>query len=196
MKGPEAKQKLRHEMRARLRNLNLRLHADLSQVICHHAAQLPAFAIARTVALFAPLPGEPAIGPLVELAWGQGRRVVLPRMGIENGAPYLHWHAVAAWDQLIEMGPFGLREPSEATCPQVAASELDCAFIPGLSFDEDGFRLGRGGGYYDAFLSRASPQLPCIGLMFSLQKVAQVPRERHDQRLPMVVTELGPRRFS
>jgi 5-formyltetrahydrofolate cyclo-ligase len=70
-------------------------------------------------------------------------------------------------------------------------AELDCVFVPGLAFDSEGFRLGRGSGFYDSFLSLTPPTLSCVGLMFSLQKVSAVPREPHDQALRCVITEEG-----
>jgi 5-formyltetrahydrofolate cyclo-ligase len=186
-----AKEKLRREMRARLRGMSPDLRAETSLVICQMAANLPAFLKSRCVALFAPLPSEPDIHPLIEEAWAQGKRVVLPLMIKRGSVPELDWHEVASWDEVVVPGSFGLREPAPLRCPRVPLAKLDCAFIPGLAFDHEGFRLGRGGGFYDSFLSLASPALPCIGLMFSLQKVPAVPREPHDQALRSVITEDG-----
>jgi len=186
-----AKQALRREMRLRLRELSPEAHAEASLRICQQAAHLPEFAEAESVALFAPLPSEPDINPLIEEAWADGKRVVMPRMKMGVGKPVLEWFVVIDWSELVEAAPFGLREPNAGLCKQVATGELDCAFIPGLAFDEEGFRLGRGGGYYDYFLSEAPPRLARIGLMFSCQAVAKVPREGHDARLPKVLTEEG-----
>ena len=86
-------------------------------------------------------------------------------------------------------GPLGLREPDPIRCPRISVGELDCVFVPGLAFDQQGYRLGRGGGFYDSFLSEAHPTLPRIGLMFSLQEVPLVPREDHDQALKACITE-------
>ena len=143
------------------------------------------------MALFAPLPSEPDIHPLIEEAWAQGKRVVLPLMIKHGTKPELDWHEVTSWDEVVVPGPFGLREPDPLRCPRVKPAELDCVFVPGLAFDEEGYRLGRGGGFYDSFLSVAPAALPCIGLLFHAQKVELVPREAHDQRLRQVITEEG-----
>jgi 5-formyltetrahydrofolate cyclo-ligase len=189
-----AKEKLRREMRARLRGMSPALHAEASLVICQTAANLPAFLKSRCVALFAPLPSEPDIHPLIEEAWAQGKRVVLPLMIKHGAAPELDWHEIASWDDVVvpgQLGSLGLREPDPLRCPRVPLTELECVFVPGVAFDEKGFRLGRGGGFYDRFLSLTPPALPCIGLMFGLQKVSTVPREPHDQALRSVITEDG-----
>jgi 5-formyltetrahydrofolate cyclo-ligase len=191
MSGHPAKEKLRREMRARLRGMSPALRAEASLVICQAAANLPAFLKSRCVALFAPLPSEPDVHPLIEEAWAQGKRVVLPLMIKHGSAPELDWHLVTSWDDVVVPGPFGLREPDPLRCPRIPLAELDCVFVPGVAFDGDGFRLGRGGGFYDSFLSVTPPTLTCAGLMFSLQKVPAVPREAHDQPLHSAITEDG-----
>ena len=191
MSDHSAKEKLRREMRARLREMSPALHAEASLVICQIAVNLPAFLKSRCVALFAPLPSEPDVHPLIEEAWAQRKRVVLPLMIKHGSVSELDWHEITSWDEVVVPGPFGLREPDPLRCPRVPIAELDCVFVPGVAFDHEGFRLGRGGGFYDSFLSQAPPTLPCIGLMFSLQKVTAVPREPHDQALRSVITEDG-----
>lgn len=190
-----AKESMRRSIRTELRALTTAFRAEASLVICETAAELPAFAQGDCVAFFAPLASEPDIHPLIEEAWAHGKRVVLPRM-LKNGThPRLEWRSVSSWSEVIEPGPFGLREPDPTLCPRVETNELTCAFIPGMAFDEDGFRLGRGGGYYDCFLSQAPAGLPRFGLMFGCQRVPKVPREAHDQKLPGVITEDGFFRF-
>ena len=58
---------------------------------------------------------------------------------------------------------------------------------PLLAFDEDGGRLGQGGGYYDRWIA-ANPDALRIGLAWDAQKVDRVPMEEHDRKLHMVVT--------
>jgi len=186
-----AKEKLRREMRAHLRGMSPALRAEASLVICQTAANLPVFLKSQCVALFAPLSSEPDVHPLIEEAWAQGKRVVLPLMIKHGSAPELDWHEITSWDDVVVPGPFGLREPDPIRCPRIPMAKLDCVFVPGVAFDHEGFRLGRGGGFYDSFLSLAPAKLFCLGLMFSLQKVLLVPREPHDQSLRSVLTEDG-----
>jgi 5-formyltetrahydrofolate cyclo-ligase len=60
--------------------------------------------------------------------------------------------------------------------------------MPGVAFSEDGLRLGRGGGYYDATLG-ALPAAARIGLAFDVQLVPALPREPHDARMDAIVTD-------
>jgi 5-formyltetrahydrofolate cyclo-ligase len=184
-------------MRLRLRELSPEARAEASLRLCQLAADLPEFAGAKCVALFAPLRLEPDIHPLIEKAWADGKRVALPRAKMKEGKPVLEWFVVTDWSELTESGPLsGLREPATERCGRAGAGELDCAFISGLAFDEEGFRLGRGGGYYGCFLSEAPQRMARIGLMFCCQAVAKVPREAHDDaQLRKVLTEEGLRTF-
>jgi len=191
MSDHSAKDKLRREMRDRLRGLSPAFHAEASLVICQAAANLPAFLKSQCVALFAPLPSEPDIHPLIEEAWAQGKRVVLPLMIKQGSVPELDWHEITSWADVVVPGPFGLREPDPLQCPRVPLAALECVFVPGMAFDHEGLRLGRGGGFYDSFLSVAPPSLPCIGLFFALQQLTHVPCAPHDQKLKTILTEDG-----
>jgi 5-formyltetrahydrofolate cyclo-ligase len=60
--------------------------------------------------------------------------------------------------------------------------------VPGVAFSQDGHRLGRGGGHYDATLAQM-PRAVRLGVAFEAQLVAELPREPHDAPLDAVVTE-------
>jgi 5-formyltetrahydrofolate cyclo-ligase len=180
---------LRSQMRAALQLMTVEERAQASLEICHRAAQLPAFHGAKTVAFFASLATEPDIHPLVEEAWAQGKRVVFPLMTREGNVPRLDWRIATKWDELIVVGPFGIREPDPARCPALAPEDLDCVFVPGLAYDERGGRLGRGGGYYDVALAAMDVGTARVGLMFVRQRVAEVPHVEHDQVLTLTVSE-------
>ena len=67
-------------------------------------------------------------------------------------------------------------------------NQIDVALIPGVAFDAQGHRLGRGKGYYDRFL-RALGTVPLhtIGVCFEFQNVENVPIERHDVSVDIVI---------
>ena len=88
---------------------------------------------------------------------------------------------------LIERS-YGLREPRN---PQsVPVDTIDVMLVPGLGFDQNGGRLGRGGGYYDRYLeSNRSPIV--IGVAFDCQMIDSIYKEEHDQLMTAVVTPSG-----
>ena len=67
--------------------------------------------------------------------------------------------------------------------------------LPVVAYDAEGYRLGRGGGYYDATLRffRSNPKdfLLAVGLAHSSQKVSNVPRQIHDEKMDAVLTQCG-----
>lgn len=87
----------------------------------------------------------------------------------------------------LESGEFDIPVPA-------AGDELvpDVLLVPLVGFDRAGGRLGQGGGYYDRTLPRlraTNPGLVAIGLAFSVQEVASVPRAANDAALDWIVTE-------
>ena len=62
--------------------------------------------------------------------------------------------------------------------------------VPLLAFDESGFRLGYGGGFYDKYFSfQEEKEIIKVGLGFSFQNVYKIPIEGHDQKLDWILTE-------
>jgi len=71
----------------------------------------------------------------------------------------------------------------------------DLVLMPLLGFDDQGTRLGYGGGYYDRTLSVLPKKPLLVGLAFAAQELPHIPREAHDIPLDMIVTENGMRAF-
>ena len=66
--------------------------------------------------------------------------------------------------------------------------------VPLLAFDNQRFRLGQGGGFYDRTLEQLKKSdggVVSIGVAFAAQEVNSVPRDQYDERLDFIVTEDG-----
>ena len=81
----------------------------------------------------------------------------------------------------------GMLEP-DPTAAMIDPKSIDAILVPGLAFDTEGFRIGYGGGYYDAFLPHCQRALR-IGLAFELQLVDSVCPRAWDEPLHHIVTE-------
>ena len=113
----------------------------------------------------------------------QGHRITLPRLLAEDGAMRFAEHTDPLGGSDLEKGPHGLMQPEQGAADLVP----EVLFVPLLAFDEDGGRLGQGGGYYDRWIADHE-QVLRIGLAWDTQKVDAVPMEPHDMPLHMVVT--------
>lgn len=89
--------------------------------------------------------------------------------------------------QKLEASVYGTLQP-DATC---TACLPDVVIVPTVAFDRRGFRIGYGGGYYDATLTdlRSRKNITAIGVAFSMQEIPEVPAEAFDSRLNLIITE-------
>ena len=158
-----------------------------AQQAAAHLARLARACSARHVAAYLSLPEEIDTAPLLALLRRQGCVLYVPKLA---GAGQLRFTRLRA---PLRHNRHGIAEPVAGGRP----ARLDLIVLPVVAFDEDGRRLGMGGGYYDRLLARARPwRRPLrIGLAFAAQQVAAVPANARDARLDAVVTERGLRRF-
>ena len=138
---------------------------------------------AQSVLLFAPLPGELDVWPLLLDAIRTGKQVALPRF--ERQTKSYAAFQIQDPDTDLQAGHFGIREPN-AHCPALASEPLDLILVPGVAFDRQGHRLGRGKGYYDKLLT-AMRGTRC-GVAFDQQMVEGIPVEGHDAKMDCVLT--------
>ena len=68
-------------------------------------------------------------------------------------------------------------------------STIDAVITPGMAFDRQGGRLGRGAGVYDRFLARLTGPTLRVGIVPSALLVDRLPTEAHDVRMHAVATE-------
>lgn len=142
---------------------------------------LPAWRHARRPSVYAATAGEAPTEAVLADCFARGLAVLAPRVAGRDIA----LHAVRSFAELAP-GAFGILEP-RADSPVCALEETDCVIVPGVAFDAAGGRVGRGGGYYDRFLSRV-PAAPRIALAWEWQVFAQVPADARDERVDWIVT--------
>jgi 5-formyltetrahydrofolate cyclo-ligase len=163
-------------MRARLKQLSSTERQRQSRQICESI--LPLLSGRKSIALFAPALTEPDLDILWEVA-PLGQHVFsYPRC---EGST-LSFRPVSALSELLP-GRFGIRAPN----PGPSLEQLDLIIVPGLAFTSEGWRLGRGSGYYDRFLSGIPGTTFKLGVCFDFQFLAEIPHEPHDVKMDVVV---------
>jgi len=150
--------------------------------ICQAIISHSAFTQANEILGFFPINTEPDIKPVLQHALEQGKAVYLPCC--EPATRTMIFRQIHSLDDLI-LGAHDIPEPLSqhlAFCIQHSALCL----VPGLAFDENGYRLGYGGGYYDRFL--ANFQGNTLGICYAMM-IQPIPTNPHDLPVDVVITE-------
>ena len=154
----------------------LQTRGALSQAVLANVQNLKLFQSAKAVGAYMPLPDEVDVSPLFRCP---EKQIFIPAFD-ELGGSY----RLAKFCPEMRKGKFGILEPANPVW--AAPDELDLILVPGMAFDHNGNRLGRGGGFYDRLL----PQYHAIrsGICFDFQLLAKIPNEPHDIRMDLLLT--------
>lgn len=182
------KQEEKHALRATLRRLaqtlpdTYRRKADAA--IAAHLLAMPAYREAETVFCFVGTGWEIDTRPVLADALAAGKTLCVP---LCTGPGIMELRQITSLSQLSP-GAYRLPEPP-ADAPAVAVDTVDLAVLPCMGCNHLGHRLGRGGGYYDRFLSayRSAAVLVCRERLIR----EEIPLEPHDLPIPWVLTERG-----
>lgn len=141
----------------------------------------------RTVFLFLSMNFEIDTLPLFEAAVEDGKKVFVPKAADNRLAFFSAARADGPWQK----GSFGIREP--VTGEPARHKDFPALIItPGLAFDRNGNRLGKGGGYYDRFfagLDAERGRYAAIGLCMDFQVVERVPTDEKDKKIDYILTK-------
>ncbi len=178
-----AKSHLRREMRQILAEMSADLAARGSDHVCSSLQAKSAWESASSVMLYVPMKGEVDILPLIQKGVTSGKLVCLPRFDADL---YSYSAALVEPSQSeLVAGQFGVLEPAPAA-KVMPLNQLDLVLVPGLAFDERGYRLGRGRGFYDQMLASVVG-IKC-GVAFDQQLLSSVPAEPHDVLMSTLLT--------
>lgn len=149
-----------------------------SAEVIAHLEQLPAFKEANTVMIYYPAHNEVDVLPLIK-KYKKEKTFLFPVVKHRRmyACPY-------EGNAKMHRGKFNIPEPT--TDPYLG--KIDLIVLPGVGFDLQGNRLGRGGGYYDIFLSRLSTDTVLVGVGYDFQLAEMVPVSRKDKPVHYVIT--------
>ena len=192
------KQELRKEIRNRKRQFTQGQLGELSLSAISKLRKHPKVMAAHTLLLYYSLPDEVNTHEWIDELVAEGKRVLLPVVVNDKDMvirEYTGKHDLAE-------GSFHIMEPVGKLFAEEDYQEIEVAIIPGMSFDDDGHRLGRGKGYYDRFLAKLrgtevdksgtevdksdtedknlGTEVYKIGVCFGFQKLQEIPFESHD----------------
>lgn len=181
----DTKAGLRALVRERLAPLRPGERSRLSAAACRLALEYAPLASARAVLAFIPMRSEVDVEPLIEALLNRGVTVCAPR------ADWLSCRIepvpITDLSRDLDLVERGVRQP-RADLPAIDHRRLDVVLVPGVAFDEQGGRLGRGGGFYDRVLGDPARRARALGIAFEAQVLERIPMEAHDRPVDALAT--------
>ena len=178
----EEKAALRRSLKEQRAALDPRLCAQWDEEIARKVIGSEWFAKADMVFCYVSVGREVDTSSILDAAWRQGKRIAVPRCAAKG---QMDFFVINSREELAP-GAYHIPEPKEA-CPRAEATPDSLCIVPGLSFDQRGYRLGYGGGYYDRFLAQFPGR--SVGLVRSLFLVQKLPAEEYDLAVDAIITE-------
>lgn len=176
----DTKTKVREDLLIKRHNL-VQTEVDArSKLICKKA--LGILKEDKKVAVYLAFNNEVDTRYLIDELTKGGKEIYLPTFF--SGRETYVFSKFKDW-KTLEKGPFNILQP--VNTGQIDTELLDMVFIPGVAFDKKGMRLGYGKGIYDRLLANFKGKM--VGLAYDFQVVDQIPREGHDLKMDVVVTE-------
>lgn len=169
----QSKKELRQWIRTQKKLMSQEERLQQSAVIVEEILQHPRIVAAKVIMAYCSLPDEVHTLDLLVQLLGKGKRLLLPKVMNDQE---MQLREIRSMNDLSE-GAFHIMEPNGSEFTDY--NLIDVAIVPGMAFDLEGHRLGRGRGYYDRFLAQ-TPNIYKIGVSFSFQKVSSVPVEAND----------------
>jgi len=185
------KAQIRKQIHHAMRSLGQQALEHKSSAACKRLVELPEFRSARTVMVYLEIPHELVTADLVKAAIAAGKTLVSPV--VDPQRKIFHAAILKNVDSDLFISIYGIREPMHS--PVWPAENIDFIVVPAVAFDVHGNRLGRGGGYYDKFLSQPDVHAFKCGLALEEQLLPDVPTHDHDVPVDAVVTDTRTLRF-
>lgn len=180
------KNKFRKDLRGKLNNIKAVDRELADSAIRESLLRLVEIQKAEIIAVYSAVGYEVDLKRFIAEAFAKGKRICLPR-SLDKAVGSHHYEMAEISDENdLDMGKFNIPEPGR-NCQVCEVQKIDVWLVPGIAFDLSGTRLGRGAGVYDRLLENVAGIK--IGVLYQVQIVDFLPRDKHDCRMDMLVTE-------
>ena len=184
---------LRQQIRLQRRSLSDSEREHAAFLLCERIAASKTFRHSKHIAFYLANDGEMNLNLLIEHAWEQEKQVYLPVLAEPNTQRL--WFVPYTPDSKLKNNRFGIPEPIHSYKTRLRKTlSLDLILMPLVAFDQQGNRIGMGGGFYDrtlAFLRQRKywhkPNL--MGVAYEFQKLKHIESNSWDVPLQAVATE-------
>ena len=112
------------------------------------------------------------------------KKVLVPKC--VKGTNIMHFYRIGSFDDL-EKGYFGIEEPKDNIKAENSFGENSCCIVPALCYDERGYRVGFGKGFYDRFLKDYNGKK--IGICYSCCITDRIENDTSDIKADIIITD-------
>ena len=180
------KHKIRTHIKEKIKTYSVLEKAGKSAIIKDRLFNEEAFKKAKLVMFYVSLKDEVNTLSMIDEAVKMGKRVCVPVILKEEMRLMAGEIKDRAKD--LERQHFGIYQPKAGHVREVPLDDIDLVVVPGVAFDRNNVRLGRGHGYYDRFLCCLPKHTRTIGLAFDFQVVEHLPKDSHDIPVTKTIT--------
>lgn len=174
---PMNKQETRREIKRIKLEISQQTRELAALEVMNKIESLPQFTEAENILLYNALPDELPTECMLN-KWSCSKSLFLPVVDGDN-------LVIKRYNKdSVKVGAFGIIEPEGE---EIDSKIIDFIIVPGVAFDKNLNRLGRGKGYYDRLLSESNAFFAGIG--YSIQVLDNIPVEEHDIKMNCIITE-------
>lgn len=178
----ELKKNLRKQINLRKSAVGVAEAEMSSEIIFNKVEEIPEFIASKTILAYWSIEGEVITHRFIE-KWAGKKRILLPSVDGDN----MHIKVYKSNQALISGERYGIPEPDGPLFTDFSA--IDFIIVPGVAFDINNNRMGRGKAYYDRFL-KSLKAYKC-GVCFDFQLFSKIPADENDISMDCVVTNLS-----
>jgi len=180
------KQRLRRKYKEIRRNISLEEKKLFDEAIFQSIISSQLYKSAKQILCFVSMDIEVDTRNLINQAFVDKKAVAVPKCIDKNGT--MEFYYISSFIDLEESN-FSLLEPNIYKANKVENFDNSICIVPGLCFDNVGYRIGFGKGFYDRFLSKYSEKK--VGLCYNNCITKKLPHDCYDISVDYVVTQTG-----
>lgn len=179
---------LKHDLRRVCRQARRELFEngkkELDKILAESFLSLKEYKDCKTLFAYVSTEFEVDTSFIINSALNDGKFVAVPKCTDECGN--MDFYHITSID-CLKKGAYSIMEPDETLCNKVSVFSDGLCLVPGLCFDNQGYRLGYGKGYYDRFLERFFGT--SVGLCYSSLVLSRIPVDVYDKNVDILITE-------
>lgn len=183
----EKKKQFRKKILDKRQSISKEEVVEKSKKIKEKFQEFSGYKEAKFIMAYLPFRNEVDTFPIITEAMEKSKEIAVPKTypKTKEMIPAL----ISDLEEDLVYGSYGILEPKDERLNPLEPERIDLVIVPGVAFDEKGYRLGYGGGYYDRFILSLKEDVIFVAVAFEEQVVDEVPVDSWDQQVHLIFTE-------